>query len=148
MMNLTTQGYFDEVFRVLGDEYRIDAFIQLKEDALCKAVIEDPDKMAQCDIHEWLQDGLYIRCMELQEGAEIVGYEPLKGGLVVLAEGEISVLSKEGSVRLSSPAMFMSPPNMRRLGYSHSKVVWINIFSTNAETMEQARLEIFGQEII
>ncbi len=74
--------------------------------------------------------GVYGREMFLPAGSIITGKMHRHSTLNVLLEGEITVTTPEGVKRISAPAVFVSPPLCKKVGYAHTDVRWLNAHAT------------------
>lgn len=84
-------------------------------------------------------DGVYGREMFIPAGTMLTGKIHRFATLNVLAQGEIEVTTPDGMRRLKAPAVFVSPPGCKKVGYALTDVVWINVHPT--EETDLAKIE-------
>ncbi|WP_332823563.1 hypothetical protein [Stutzerimonas kunmingensis] len=74
--------------------------------------------------------GVYGREMFIPAGTVLTGKIHRYSTLNLLIEGEITVTTPEGMKRISAPAVFVSPPNCKKVGFAHTDVRWVNVHAT------------------
>lgn len=74
--------------------------------------------------------GVYGREMFIPAGTLLTGKIHRFETLNVLLQGEISVTTPEGIKRLTAPAIFVSPPGCKKVGFAHTDVRWLNVHPT------------------
>lgn len=90
---------------------------------------------AQLDIpisHHFSKD-VYAREMVVPEGTLLVGKIHKFQNLNILSEGEVSILSIDGCIRVKAPYTFIGSPGSKRLFYMHSKTTWTTIHGTSEQ---------------
>jgi hypothetical protein len=121
-------------------EERRDYIDRVESAILAVAEIDRRDAVLE---HSF-QDGLYTRRMTLPADVTLTGLVHRKSCLTVLEEGQISVLTEEGAATLTAPAMFWSRPGLRRLGQTHTPVVWTTIHAVQATDLDAIEAELFA----
>jgi hypothetical protein len=120
-------------------------YIDSVEDAiLAQPVAERID----ADLQHSLADGLYTRTMTLPAGVTLTGLVHKKTCLTILQAGTISVLTEEGAATLTAPAMFWSRAGLRRLGMTHTPVVWTTIHAVSGNDLDAIEDELFSYDYL
>lgn len=127
-----------------GRDERRD-YIDRVEDAILAA---SGDDRVDAGLQHSLAAGLYTRTMTLPAGVTLTGLVHRKACLTILQEGTISVLTEEGAATLTAPAMFWSRAGLRRLGMTHTPVVWTTIHAVQATDLEAIEDELFSYDYL
>lgn len=89
------------------------------------------------------QRGAYGREIFIPKGTLLTGEIHKYEQLNVMLEGDISVLTEMGIVRLDYPAVIVSPPGTKRIAYAHANTRWLTVHAT-----ENADLKLIEAECI
>ena len=92
-------------------------------------------------------DGMYCREMFALAGTMLIGATHTKDCINLLTEGEIIVGNGEKEVILKAPQTFIGGAGIQKIGYALTDVVWVNIFRTDATSVEEAEQELFIEKI-
>lgn len=103
---------------------------QLEEQMLTMPQTEIPLK-------HYFSKSVYGREIVIPSGALIVGKIHKHQTMNVLSQGEVTVLSIEGVVRLKAPATFVSNPGAKRVIFAHSESVWSTFHGTDETDIEK-----------
>jgi hypothetical protein len=105
-------------------------------------------EMPQVDmpIQHTFASGVYVRQMDAPAGAVIVGKIHKTEHVVIIAQGEASVLTDEGVQRLKAPCTFVSKPGAKRVIYVHQDLVMINIHPTDETDLEKIEAEVIAPD--
>jgi hypothetical protein len=68
--------------------------------------------------------------MFIPAGSVLTGKIHRYSTLNLLIQGEITVTTPEGVKRISAPAVFVSPPMTKKVGFAHTDVRWVNVHPT------------------
>ena len=109
--------------------------IRQLEDLLWQGPTLDVDEITTHHFSE----GLYGREIRIPAGTILTGKMHRQGQINVLAQGDITVWTEQGMKRLQAPAVIVSGPGCKRVGYAHSDVVWITVLAS--EETDLVRLE-------
>lgn len=93
-------------------------------------------------IKAYFSEGVYAREMTLKAGMFITGAIHKFRNLNIISQGEVSIMSIDGVVRLKAPATFVASPGTKRMIYAHADTIWTTIHGTH-ETDEDKIEEIF-----
>jgi hypothetical protein len=105
---------------------------------------EVDDGSVQCELQHDFSDGIYIRTIKIPKGTLILGKRHRFETLNILLKGEISIYMGGNHLakRMKAPCIFTSGPNVKKLVYAHTDVLFSNIHST-VETDVDRIEEIF-----
>jgi hypothetical protein len=111
---------------------------QLKqlEAALLAGPHVDPETLT----HHHFAHGVYGREMRIPAGMIVVGKIHRYSTLNILAQGSISVTTPEGQKVITAPAIFTSPPGMKKVALALTDCVFLNghpSFETDLEALER-----------
>lgn len=143
-MNLAVAS-LQEIADLLPSRDERREYIDCVEDAILSA--SEVDRV-DADLGHSLKDGLYARTMTLPAGITLTGLVHRKACLTILQEGSISVLTEEGAATLTAPAMFWSRAGLRRLGQTHTRVVWTTLHAVESKTLDGIEAELFSYDYL
>jgi hypothetical protein len=86
--------------------------------------------------HHFSKD-VYAREMVVPKGTMLVGKIHKHQNLNILSQGEVSILSIDGSLRVKAPYTFVGSPGSKRLFYMHEDTVWTTIHGTNETNVDK-----------
>jgi len=113
---------------------------------LCKQ-LQQMDGQYEPPTKHYFIDGMYCREMFVLAGTIIVGATHKKPCINLLTEGEIVISNGEKEVILKAPQTFIGDKGIQKAGLAKTDVVWVNVFRTDATTVEEAEQELFEEEI-
>lgn len=107
-----------------------------------EAAIRDCPQIA-VDMEHHFAEGTYTRTMKAPKGALIVGKMHRHSCTNIVSQGSILVWSEESARRVDAPAIFTSPPGIKRVGLVLENVIWTTIHPNpdnekNLDTLESA----------
>lgn len=91
-------------------------------------------------------EGLYGREILIPAGTILTGKVHRGEHLNFLMKGEITVWTEEGMKRLQAPAVIVSKPGTKRIGYTHSDTIWITVHATHERDLERLEAELIEPE--
>ena len=100
--------------------------ILLKEDQL------------EIPVQHFFFEGMYIRQIVIPKGTLCTSTYHKRGQFDIMASGEMSVLTEEGIVRIKAPYYAVSNSGLKRLGYAHTDVLWVDIRAMDNIGVEKA----------
>lgn len=103
------------------------SYEQLRE--LERAMLEQGEP-AETAIEHHFANGVYGREMFMPAGTMLTGKIHRHSTLNVLIQGDITVSTPEGIRRLQAPAVFVSAPGAKKVGFAHTDVRWLNVHPT------------------
>lgn len=89
--------------------------------------------------------GIYAREMKMKEGELVIGKIHKYENLNILSEGEVSVLSIDGLVRVKAPHTFVASAGAKRMIYAHSPVTWTTIHGTKERDLVKLEEEFIAK---
>lgn len=90
----------------------------------------------------WFSKGLYARELFIPKGTILVGKIHAHANLNIISQGDISVLTEQGAMRIKAPFTIVSPPGTKRVGYAHEDTVWTTIHATEETDPERIEAEM------
>lgn len=87
--------------------------------------------------------GVYTREIHMPRGYGIVGAIHKHENMVYLISGKLLIASEDGLKLLEAPLQFKSKPGTKRIGFIIEDTVWIDIHTSESETIEEAEKELF-----
>lgn len=86
--------------------------------------------------HHFSKD-VYAREMKLKKGMYLVGKIHKFQNLNILSEGEVSVISIDGAMKIKAPHTFVASPGAKRLFYAHEDSTWTVIHGTSETNVDE-----------
>lgn len=80
-------------------------------------------------------DGVYGRELFVPAGSLITGKIHRHSTLNVLVQGDITVTTPDGLKRIQAPAVFVSAPGTKKVGFAHTDVRWLNVHPTKLKDL-------------
>lgn len=105
----------------------------------CRAVAEH---VVALEVMHHFMPGIYVRTCLMKAGDIIVGKIHKKEHLVIVSAGRAQVLSEEfGAKEIVAPAVFKSPPGVKRALLVTADCVWSTIHENPTNTQDLSVLE-------
>lgn len=104
------------------------------------ALLEGPTEDVDSRTHHHFAHGIYGRELRLKAGETAVGKIHRFSTLNILASGSLSVTTPEGQKVIHAPAIFTSPPGMKKVAHALTDCVFLNVhpsFETDLEALER-----------
>lgn len=92
----------------------------------------------EIETKHYFADGLYAREIFIPKGTLLTGKIHLFEHLNVISKGDISVMTDDGIKRIVAPAMIISKPGIKRVGYAHEDTVWTTIHACKETDVDKA----------
>lgn len=89
---------------------------------------------------------VYGREMLQPKGSIVVSRIHRHQNLNILSQGEVTVLSEFGLVRLQAPAHIEAPAGTKRVIFAHSDVVWTTMYGTEKTEPEEILGDFYASE--
>jgi hypothetical protein len=80
-------------------------------------------------VHYFAQ-GVYARELHIPKGTILTGAIHKYPNLNIMSQGELTVLTEEGPVRVKAPFTIVSPAGTKRVAYAHEDTIWTTVFGT------------------
>lgn len=87
--------------------------------------------------------GLYARALYIPKNVMLTGAVHKHDDIAVVAQGDISILSNDGWVRVRSPFLSIAKAGTKRLGYAHEDTVYITFHATDETDILKLDEELF-----
>ena len=101
-----------------------------------------PDSFDTLDVMHHFTPGIYCRTVLMRAGEIIVGKIHKREHIVVVSAGRASVISEEfGAKEIVAPAVFKSPPGVKRALHILEDMVWTTIHKNTSDTEDMSELE-------
>ncbi len=92
-------------------------------------------------------DGLYTREIFMPKGTVVVSFIHKQNHPFVFLSGEMSVLNDKGEInRIKAPMKVMTEIGTQRVAYMHEDCVWVCVYRTDKETIEEAEKDIYTED--
>jgi hypothetical protein len=88
-------------------------------------------------LRHYFSHGVYAREIFIPKGTLLTGKIHKYEHLNIMSQGELSVLTQDGVVRVKAPFTVISPPGTKRIAYAHEDTVWTTIHATNETDVEK-----------
>lgn len=86
--------------------------------------------------------GLYAREIFIPKGTVLVGKIHRFENLNIISQGDITVLTEDGALRIKAPFTIVSPPMTKRVGYAHEDTVWTCIHASDETDLDRLEAEL------
>jgi hypothetical protein len=96
---------------------------------------------ASMPVSHFFTDGLYIRSFTIPKGVMLTSKYHKKGQFEIMFSGKLSVVTEKGIINLIAPFFGQSSPGLKRLGYAHEDVTWIDIHANPGNEKDIVKLE-------
>jgi hypothetical protein len=113
--------------------------------AKVEAAAKLSDTQIDVPITHHFSKSVYAREMRLPKGALIVGKIHRHANMNILSQGEVSVLSIDGVMRVKAPHTFVASPGAKRMIYAHEDCVWTTIHGTEETDVEKIEDEFIAK---
>ena len=126
---------------------RIAAFIK-QLGTLETAVQHGTEGMAELmPLKHDFSDGLYTREIFMPKGTVVVSFIHKQNHPSFFLSGEMSVLNDKGEInRIKAPMKVMTEIGTQRVAYMHEDCVWVCVYRTDKETIEEAEKDIYTED--
>lgn len=82
-------------------------------------------------------NGMVCRTMYIPKGTLLVGKVHKLDCINIVAKGDIELMTEMGSGRMVAGEQAISPAGLQKIGYANEDTVFINIFRTDATSIEE-----------
>lgn len=111
---------------------RLPTHSQLRE---LESLMLEHGEPVEMTLEHHFADGIYGRELFVPAGSLITGKIHRHCTLNVLVQGDITVTTPEGLRRIQAPAVFVSPPGTKKVGFAHTDVRWLNVHPTKLKDL-------------
>lgn len=81
--------------------------------------------------------GFYARSVLIPAGTVLVGKVHATEHIFMVTQGDISITTDEGVVRVQAPYQAICKPGMKRAGFAHTDTICVNIHITTERDLEK-----------
>jgi hypothetical protein len=103
--------------------------------------LEEKMKENGCDyqptINHYFSKGVYAREMRLKKDDLVIGKIHKFENLSILSQGEVSVISIDGAIRIKAPFTFVASPGTKRVILAHEDSVWTVVHGTEETDLDK-----------
>ncbi len=87
---------------------------------------------------------MYTREVLMPKGSLVVSFIHKQNHPSFFLSGEMSILTDEGEVkRIKAPMKVMTETGTQRVAYMHEDCVWVCVYKTDKETVEEAEKDVY-----
>ena len=121
------------------------ATTQLKERMIeCGSVVgEELDQLLP--LKHQFGDGCYVRELSAPAGIFAVTKTHKKAHPFFLMKGEVTVLTEDGSQRITAPYYGMTPAGTQWVVYTHSETQWVTVHATELTDLDEIENQIIAK---
>lgn len=87
--------------------------------------------------------GMYIRKIVIPKGTLLTSKYHKVGQFDIMLTGRMSILTNEGVMEIKAPYYGGSSPGLKRFGYVHEEVTWLDIRVAEEDTIENVEKKLF-----
>lgn len=97
-----------------------------------------------CPVQNGFGPGFYARSLLIPAGTVLVGKVHATEHIFMVTQGDISIATDEGVVRVQAPYQAICKPGMKRAGFAHTDTVCVNIHITNETDIAKLEAELIA----
>lgn len=116
------------------------AFPLLVDELLTK--IYEIGESGQNEPYHRFADGMYARELFIAKNQLIVGQTHKTEHFNIISKGDISIATKEGTMRVKAPHTFVSKAGIQKVVYAHEDTVWTTVHVTNETDVAKIEADI------
>lgn len=98
-------------------------------------------------VKNYFSQGVYARELTIPKGCVLTGEIHKYTQLNILSKGDLTVITEEGTRRITAPFTVVSPPGTKRAAYAHEDSVWTTIHGTNETDVDKIRAYFIAENI-
>lgn len=102
-----------------------------------EAMLSGCGEPIEIPIEHYFSKDVYAREMRVPKGVLLTGKIHRFQNLNILSQGEVSVLSIDGLIRVKAPYTIVASPGTKRLIFTHEDTVWTTIHGTNETDVDK-----------
>lgn len=105
-------------------------------------------KMPQADVplYHHFSKGVYARELMLPAGTAAVGKMHGTEHLIIIACGDVTIMTDDGMRRLQGPLVLNSKPGVKRAAYAHADTTIITIHVTDETDLDKIEAQVIVPE--
>lgn len=86
--------------------------------------------------------GVYVRELAIPADTVAIGKTHGKEHLLIIANGDVTIVTEEGRQRVRGPAIMTSPAGVKRAVYTHEDTTFITIHPTDETDVDKIEAEV------
>ncbi len=90
-------------------------------------------------VNNFFSEGLYTRELLIPKGTVLTGRVHKTRHINLILQGDMSIATKEGVVRIKAPYIFVAEPGTKKAGYAHEDSVWVNVHATESTNIDEIK---------
>lgn len=98
-----------------------------------------------CPLEHNFADGLYIRKMTAPAGMINVSKLHKTNHPFFILEGDVSILTEKGIVRITAPHFGITKAGTKRVVYFHEDTIWITVHATEETDLQKIEDEVIAK---
>jgi hypothetical protein len=106
---------------------------------------DSPEYLAVCPLKHTFTDGMYVREIFLPKGMLFVTKIHKFTHPYFMLQGDCSILTEEGVVRIKAPFSGVTSAGTKRVIYSHADTVWITVHATRETDLVKIEEEVIAK---
>ena len=95
------------------------------------------EEQIEIPITNYFSKDVYAREMKVKKGTVLIGKIHRFENLNILSQGEVSVFSIDGCLRVKAPFTIVASAGAKRVFYAHSDCVWTTIHGTSETDVDK-----------
>jgi hypothetical protein len=106
------------------------------EDTACALIAAGGQQDFKDQTKHTFLNGVYMRELFIPKGTMLIGKVHRLDCMNIVAKGDISILTENGSARVKAGHTAISLAGIQKVGYAHEDTVFINVFRTDETRIE------------
>lgn len=95
-------------------------------------------------VTNYFSKGVYARELFIPKGTVLTGHIHKYVNLNIMSQGDLSILTENGVIRVKAPYTVVSPPGTKRLAYAHEDTIWTTIHGTDETDIDKIEYEFIA----
>lgn len=129
-------------------EQLAEQFPIMADDMIGAAVLAE-EKIRELDpvdlpVKNHFSKGVYAREMFIPKGTVLTGHIHKYENLNIMSQGELSIFTENGVIRVKAPYTVVSPPGTKRLAYAHEDTIWTTIHGTEDTDVDKIEAQFIA----
>ena len=128
---------------ILGDDVdKLNVYQRIEK---IESVLKQYDQVEIPVTHLFSGD-VYIRQIMIPKGTLLTSRYHKFDQVDIMLTGEMSIVSNDGIVKIKAPFVGYSKPGMKRIGYAHEDVLWMDVHPTKETDIAKIEAELFTDD--
>ncbi len=112
----------------------------------CENAIRECLQPVEIEPVHYFADGLYGREITIPAGTMLTGKIHRGEHMNFLMKGDITVWTEDGMKRLQAPAVIVSKPGTKRVGFAHTDTVWVCVHASQETDLAALEVQLIEPE--